>query len=49
MRYGGRGCDGNKPGVRGDSMSPEKIKMDSIIIREMQYSINVYEIGMKRE
>jgi hypothetical protein len=26
-----------------------KIKMDSIFIREMQYSINVYQFAMKRE
>ena len=47
MRYGGRGY--NKPGVRGDSMSPEKIKMESAYIPYMQYSINVYQFNMKRE
>jgi hypothetical protein len=45
MRYGGRGY--NKPGVRGDSMSPEK--MDSTFITSIKYSIKVYEIAMKRE
>ncbi len=45
LRNGGRGY--NKPWVRGDSMSPER--MYSTFITSIKYSIKVYEIAMKRE